>query len=53
MDVALNDAIARLPIFVTAAVNGMVTLARGGASRQELAQVVKQTLLAWPEKAKI
>lgn len=39
----------RLPLFITAMINGMVTLARGGASRDELEVIVQQTLANWPE----
>lgn len=40
---------ARLPIFVTSIIAGMVTLARGGATREELAILVDQALLNWPD----
>lgn len=38
----------RLPLFIAAMVAGMVTLARGGATRRELEIVIEQTLAAWP-----
>ena len=40
----------RLPLFITAMVNGMVTLARGGARRSDLKKVVDQTLDNWPSR---
>jgi len=39
-----------LPLFVTAMVNGMVTLSRGGATRYELEHIVQQTLANWPDR---
>lgn len=41
---------AELPVFVTAVVNGMVTLARSGASRAELNTVVDLTLSIWRDE---
>jgi len=38
-----------LPLFVTTMVNGMVTMARSGADREDLAAVIDQTLKAWPQ----
>jgi AcrR family transcriptional regulator len=38
-----------LPVFVTAIVNGMVTLARAGSSRDELVMVINLALSAWDE----
>lgn len=40
----------RLPIFITAFVAGMVTLARGGASRAEMAVLIEQALALWPSR---
>jgi AcrR family transcriptional regulator len=40
---------AGLPIFVTAVVNGMVTLARSGASRADLDTVIELALSAWDD----
>jgi len=39
----------RLALFITAMVNGMVTLARSGATRKDLEQVIQQTLKNWPK----
>lgn len=37
-----------LALYYTAIVNGIVTLARGGASRDEIGQVIAMSLEAWP-----
>lgn len=38
-----------LPLFVVAMIAGMVTLARGGATRGELASLIDQVLANWPD----
>jgi len=47
-ELSRNDA-ERLPLFITAMVNGMVTLSRSGATREQLELIVQQTLANWPE----
>lgn len=42
------DQAGRLALYFTCIVNGMVTLARSGASREELAQVIAAALSSWP-----
>ncbi len=37
----------KLPIFISAIIAGMVTLARGGAKRRDLEILIQQTLVAW------
>lgn len=41
----------RLPIFITAMIAGMVTLARGGVQRSDLELLIDQALAAWPERS--
>lgn len=46
-----EEAAGPLPLLITAAVNGMVTLARGGVGRAALESVIQGTLRAWDAAA--
>ncbi|MGF1476288.1 MAG: TetR/AcrR family transcriptional regulator [Geminicoccaceae bacterium] len=43
------DEAVRLAVFFTGIVNGMVTLARSGVGREQLAVMIETALLAWPQ----
>lgn len=44
-----KNAASSLAVYYTAIVNGMVTLARSGASREDLRHVIETSLKAWPD----
>jgi len=45
-----KGAASSLALYYTAIVNGMVTLARSGASREDLRHVIETSLKAWPDR---